>query len=75
MRVGEIRYHTQGTPMRIVEFKNSEDVTIEFLDLHRVRKKTIYVNFKSGQIKNPYDRNVRGVGYYGEGKYNFNTKI
>ena len=74
LRVGEIRYNTQGTPMRIVEFKNSEDVTIEFLDLYRVRKKTIYVNFKSGQIKNPYDRNVRGVGYYGEGKYTATDK-
>ena len=69
MKEGEIRYNTQGTPMRIIEYKNNNDVTIEFLDPYRVRKKTTYNNFRIGQIKNPYDRNVRGFGYYGEGDY------
>ena len=51
MKEGEIRYNTQGTPMRIIEYKNNNDVTIEFLDPYRVRKKTTYNNFRIGQIK------------------------
>ena len=69
MKIGEIRYNNYGTPMMIVEYVNSDNITIEFLDVHRVRKKTTYSNFRMGSIKNPYDRNVRGVGYYGEGEY------
>ena len=69
MKIGEIRYNNYGTPMRIVEYVNSDNITIEFLDVHKFRKKTTYSNFRMGSIKNPYDRNVRGVGYYGEGAY------
>ena len=55
--------------MRIVEIRSSEDITIEFLDLHNMKKKTTYSNFKNGGIKNPYDRSLKGVGYLGEGEY------
>ena len=55
--------------MRIVEIRSSEDITIEFFDLHNMKKKTTYSNFKNGGIKNPYDRSLKGVGYLGEGKY------
>ena len=57
MKIGEIRYNKFGTPMRIVDFTRHDDVTIEFLDLHNMKKKTTYSNFKNGGIKNPYDRN------------------
>lgn len=69
IKIGEIRYNTYGTPMRIVKIKDNYIVEIEFLDLHNVHKDVLYQNFVSGSIKNPYDRNVRGVGYYGEGEY------
>ena len=69
MKIGEIRYNKLGTPMRIVEIRSNEDITIEFLDLHNMKKKTTYSNFKNGGIKNPYDRSLKGVGYLGEGEY------
>ena len=68
-RLGEIRYNTFGTPMKIIEYKNHGDITVEFLDQYRIQKNTTYSNFKIGQVRNPYDRNVKNVGYMGEGKY------
>ena len=75
MKIGEIRYNKFGTPMRIVDFTRHDDVTIEFLDLHKMKKKTTYSNFKNGGIKNPYDRTIRGIGYLGEGEYMTNQSL
>lgn len=68
-RIGEEKYNTFGTLMKIVEYNSNKDITIEFQDKHKVRIHTKYVNFKKGNVKNPYDREVCGVGYYGIGKY------
>ena len=68
-RLGEIRYNTFGTPMKIIEYRNHGDITVEFLDQYRIQKNPTYSNFKIGQVRNPYDRNVKNVGYMGEGKY------
>lgn len=69
-RLGEIRLNTKGTPMKIIAYRSAEDIDIEFQDEFRyVKEHQIYVNFKSGQIKNPYDKNICGVGYMGVGKY------
>ena len=68
-RLGEIRYNTFGTPMKIIEYRSHGDITVEFLDQYRIQKNTTYSNFKIGQVRNPYDRNVKNVGYMGEGKY------
>lgn len=56
--------------MKIIRYKNSEDIDVEFLDeFHYIKEHQIYVNFKNGSIKNPYDVTVNGVGYIGIGKY------
>ena len=55
--------------MKIIEYVNSDNVTIKFLDEHGFEKNTTYSNFKNGCIKNPYDKIIFGVGYLGEGKY------
>ena len=55
--------------MRIVEYVNADNVVVEFQDEYKYRKRTIYQNFKSGQIKNPYDKSVHGVGCIGEGEF------
>ncbi len=65
-RLGEIRYNTFGTPMKIVEYKNHGDITIEFLDQYKIKKNTTYSNFKIGQVRNPYDRNVKNTEYVSE---------
>ena len=69
-RLGEIRYNKFGTPMKIVGYRNSMDIDIEFQDKFRyVKEHQSYVNFKNGGVKNPYDITVYGVGYIGAGKY------
>ena len=68
-RLGEIRKNKFGTDMKIIEYVNSDNVTIKFLDEHGFEKNTTYSNFKNGCIKNPYDKIIFGVGYLGKGKY------
>lgn len=68
-RLGEIRLNKYGTPMKIIEYKCADDITIKFLDVYERERKTTYSNFKSGCVRNPYDRNVKNVGFMGEGKY------
>lgn len=55
--------------MKIIAYRRSEDIDVEFQDSHKVIKNTTYVNFKRGQVKNPYDKTACGIGYVGEGKY------
>lgn len=56
--------------MRIIRYNSGSDIDVEFLDEHQyIKKNTLYLNFKNGQIKNPYDRTVAKVGYFGVGKY------
>lgn len=52
--------------MKIIRYVNRADITIEFQDEHKYRTNTTYQNFKIGQIKNPYDKSIWGVGYLGE---------
>lgn len=55
--------------MKIIAYRKSEDIDVEFQDSYKAVKNTTYVNFKRGQVKNPYDKTACGVGYVGEGKY------
>lgn len=51
--------------MKIIEYVNSRNILVEFQDEHKFRIRTIYGNFKSGSIKNPYYPSVYGVGIIG----------
>lgn len=56
--------------MKIIAYRNSDDIDVEFLDdFHYIKKNTIYINFIKGQIKNPYDKTLYNIGYIGVGKY------
>ena len=68
-RLNEINYNNFGTPMKIIEYKSNKNITIEFQDEYKVKRNTDYRCFKRGGIKNPYDKEVCGVGCIGEGKY------
>ncbi len=69
-KIYEIGQNTKGTPMKIIQYRKSSDIDIEFLnDFHYIKKHQTYSNFIRGQIKNPYDKNICGVGYMGVGKY------
>lgn len=72
--LGEIKNNTKGTPMKIIRHNASDDIDVMFLDEHNyVVKNTTYSNFKNGQIKNPFDKSIYGIGYLGDG--NNQTKI
>ena len=51
-RLGEVNHNKQGYPMKIVEYINSHDIIVEFLDEYKARVHTSYKHFKSGEVKN-----------------------
>jgi hypothetical protein len=69
-RIGEMNYNTWGTAMVIVEYYNRNNIIIEFQDNYKYRTKTNYSIFHMGNVSNPYDKTVFGIGYKGIGKYN-----
>ena len=68
MELGEIRENTHGTIMKIIRIKDSSDIDVEFLDEHHfIKTHVTYSNFIRGSIKNPYDKTIYNVGYFGVG--------
>ena len=67
-RIGEQSINIQGIPMYIIEYRNSRDIDIEFVDGYRIYH-TQYRHFLSGKIINNNVPSYLGVGYLGEGKY------
>lgn len=61
----EEKHNNQGCLMRIVEDNGSSDVVVEFQDEYKYRKHTIYANFKSGSIRNPYYPSIYDIGVTG----------
>lgn len=56
--------------MKIIKYGGHSDIDVEFLDeFHYIVKHNTYSNFKSGTIRNPYDRTLLGIGYAGVGDY------
>lgn len=69
-RTGEIKINNQGTEMKIIRYGGCSDIDVEFLDDHHyIKKGNSYVNFKKGNIFNPYDKTAYGVGYLGVGRF------
>lgn len=77
-RVGQENYNNQGDLMRVIDYKKSTYIMIEFQDKYKAQIKTIWDSFKSGEIRNPYHPSVCNIGIVGN-KYpirlnNRNTK-
>lgn len=54
--------------MKIIRYNKSDDIDVMFLDEHSyVAQNVTYLNFKRGQIKNPFDKSIYGIGYLGDG--------
>lgn len=69
-KVGTIKNNNQGTPMKIVAYHKYNDMEVQFLDEHGYVKEHVLCGaFDRGEVKNPYDRTVFGVGYLGVGEY------
>ena len=61
----EEKLNNQGCLMKIVEYNKANDIVVEFQDEYKYKVKTIYGNFKSGSVKNPYHPSLYGVGILG----------
>jgi hypothetical protein len=66
-REGETIRNKYGSNMTIVEYINTQDITVKF-DNGQILKSN-YSNFKKGTIKSLYDKSICNIGYIGEGKY------
>lgn len=72
-RLYEEKLNNQGCPMKIIEYNNTSDIVVEFQDDYKYRTNTIYANFKSGSVRNPYCPSIYGIGITGC-KYPTKTK-
>ena len=68
-RIGMISKNNFGTDMKIIKVLEDNRVIIQFQDEHKFEKDIHFGNFKSGNVKNPYDKIRYGVGYIGAGNY------
>lgn len=73
-RVGETNVNKHGSKMEIVKYDKANDVWVKFIESDYIMK-TIYGNFKRGDIKSPYDKTVYGVGFLGVGKYKAHVNL
>lgn len=74
-RTGEVSKNSFGSEYKIISYKNSNDIIVEFNNGYR--QKSNYYDFKRGYIKSPYEKRLFGVGYIGEGcfKTSINNKL
>jgi hypothetical protein len=66
-RIGLKRKNRFGSEMEIVKYNKSIDILVKFETGNLV--KVTWQEFKSGYVKNPYDKTIYEHGYLGEGKY------
>ena len=56
-RLGEINISNEGYKMKIVEYKNTKDIIVEFQDEYKAKVHTQYGAFKKGNVKNVFHNN------------------
>lgn len=68
--VGATTTNNFGTPMEIIAIRKQSNIDVKFLDEYGyVKHHVTYTAFSKGEVKNPYDKKIAGVGYIGVGKY------
>jgi hypothetical protein len=68
-RKGEVHVTNEGFNVRIIEYFNWNNCTIEFIEDKGIIKNVQYGLVKRGAIKNPLFKTLHGVGFYGYGNY------
>jgi len=71
-RLGKTNVNKYGSKMKIIEYKNINNVVVEFENGYK--RSTDYRRFLKGSVLNVYDRSVLNIGYLGEGKYSAKKK-
>lgn len=65
-RIGETAYNNQGCLMKIIEYYNNKNITVQFLDEHKyIARNVNYANYRRGEVKNPYYKSYKNIGYLG----------
>lgn len=59
-----------GSKILITRYNGNKDIDVYFPEYNWTFEHALYRNFKSGNIKCPYEPRTFNVGYLGEGKYN-----
>lgn len=67
-RIGDTNVNFQGVPMKVVEYRNSRDIDVEFPN-HCIVYHKEYRKFLSGHLCYPYYPSYLGIGYLGCGEY------
>ena len=65
-RIGEMNFNRFGSDMILEKYNSCSDIVVRFVENGNLVN-TIYDRFKKGDVRNPYDKTVCGVGYLGEG--------
>jgi len=74
-RTGETKKNKVGNLMKIINYKNATNMDVLFLDTGYISKNKAYKEFKNGNIKDLYNKNIFGVGFIGEGTYKTDNKM
>lgn len=64
-RIGEQKYNKKGFLMKIIEYKGSENIIVQFNDNNKTQVKTRYNLFRDGDVKYPYEKTLLGVASVG----------
>ena len=70
IREGQIRVNNQGIEMKIIRYRNANDIDIEFLNDNYVVKNKKYEYFINGNIKHPNYKNGLFINRVGERRQN-----
>lgn len=73
-RLGLTKKNNQGCLMKIIEYNTTKDITVEFQDDYRFKKKCEWTNFISGSIENPYFPAIYNIGIVGDVQIKNNGK-
>ena len=68
-RVGEENINNYGSLMKIINYKNADNIDVIFPEYNYIVRAKQYSKFRNGSIKSPYDKSIFNVGYIGEGEF------
>ena len=69
IKVGDIFITNENYQVKVIDYKNFDNVTVEFQDENKHVAIVNAANLKKGRVKNPYRKTICGVGFYGVGDY------
>jgi hypothetical protein len=69
VEVGKVYKNSQGCFFKVLEYRNSCEILIEFQDENKYKLICDAKGVKTGGVKNPFNPVVCGVGYFGVGPY------